>query len=134
MRYLLDTHILLWWLRADDRLSAGHRAALEAEVTHQRPLAISVFTLWEIAMLASRGRMTVQGSLDRLIGDLETNPALSVLPLSARVVLDSLRLGEKFPRDPADHLIAATARTHGLTLVTADERIVNSGVVPILPD
>lgn len=133
MRYLLDTHILLWWLGDDDRLSHRHHAALEAEVTHQRPLAISIFTLWEVAMLASRGRIVVQGSLERLIGELDSSPALSILPLSAPIVLDSLRLGATFPRDPADQLIAATARTHGLILVTVDERIVDSGVVPTLP-
>lgn len=133
MRYLLDTHILLWWLRADDRLPKRHHAALEAEVAHQRRVAISVFTLWEIAMLASRGRISVRGSLDHLIGDLERNPALSVLPLSASIVLDSLRLGDGFPRDPADQLIAATARAHGLILVTVDERIADAGVVPVLP-
>lgn len=133
MRYLLDTHILLWWLRGDDRLSKRHLSAIEAEVALHRRLAISVFTLWEIGMLAARGRIVVQGALESLIGDLETDPTLSVLPLSARIVADSLRLGDGFPGDPADQLIAATARAHGLILVTVDQRIVVSRVVPTLP-
>jgi PIN domain nuclease of toxin-antitoxin system len=40
-------------------------------------------------------------------------------------------LGANFPKDPVDQLIAATARCHELRLMTADERIISSGVVSI---
>ena len=55
-----------------------------------------------------------------------------MLLLTGRIAAESTRLGSAFPNDPADQLIAATARCHGLMLLTADERIVESGVVAVL--
>jgi PIN domain nuclease of toxin-antitoxin system len=54
------------------------------------------------------------------------------LPLSPEVALELTRLPARFHRDPADQLIAATARVHDLVLLTADERIRDSGAVRVL--
>jgi PIN domain nuclease of toxin-antitoxin system len=54
------------------------------------------------------------------------------LPLSPEVALEMTRLPARFHRDPADQLIAATARVHDLVLMTADERIRDSGAVQVL--
>lgn len=56
---------------------------------------------------------------------------LTVMPLTARIALESTRLGARFPSDPVDQLIAATARCHALTLLTADERLIESGAVAV---
>jgi PIN domain nuclease of toxin-antitoxin system len=55
-----------------------------------------------------------------------------VLPITAKIAAESVRLGDEFPRDPADQIIAATARCHGLTLMTSDKRIRNWGRVPVV--
>ncbi len=89
-------------------------------------------SLWEIAKLVERGRIELTGSLDECLVPLETHALVTILPLTARVAIESTRLGARFPSDPTDQLIAATARVHGLTLLTADERIVDSGVVSVL--
>ena len=52
-----------------------------------------------------------------------------VLPLNGAVILESSRLGIAFPKDPADQLIVATARHHGMQLMTVDEGIIKSGKV-----
>jgi len=62
----------------------------------------------------------------------EIESELVVLPITARIAAESVRLGDDFPKDPAGQLIAATARCHGLTLMTADERIRRWGRVPLL--
>ena len=59
-------------------------------------------------------------------------PHLEVLPLTVDVAIESEQLGESFPPDTADRLIAATARVHGLTLITSDEAIRRSGAVRTL--
>jgi PIN domain nuclease of toxin-antitoxin system len=55
-----------------------------------------------------------------------------VLPLSVDVAIESEQLGRSFPIDPADRPIAATARVHDLTLITADRPIRKSGAVRTL--
>jgi PIN domain nuclease of toxin-antitoxin system len=54
---------------------------------------------------------------------------VTVIPLSARIAVESTRLDARFPSDPVDQIIAATARCHALSLLTADERIIGSGIV-----
>ncbi|MGH9416596.1 MAG: PIN domain-containing protein [Terriglobales bacterium] len=54
------------------------------------------------------------------------------MPLNAEIAAQAAQFGPAFPRDPADRIIAATALAHGLTLVTADQKIRSSGLVPTL--
>jgi PIN domain nuclease of toxin-antitoxin system len=60
------------------------------------------------------------------------SPQLEVLPLTVDVAIESEQLGNAFPPDPADRLIAATARVHNLTLITSDRPIRRSGAVRTL--
>jgi PIN domain nuclease of toxin-antitoxin system len=129
MRLLLDTHILLWWQLDHPDLPARYRALLD-NAENERP-CLSIISIWELAKLESSGRIRVIGSIDNWLEELESNPSLEVLPLSSRIILESTRLGERFHKDPADQLIAATARCHGLKLMTQDERIRRSGTVVI---
>jgi PIN domain nuclease of toxin-antitoxin system len=130
---ILDTHILIWWLHdLTDQLSKGQRVALtEAQKRHQ-PLALSAITLWEIAMLLERRRIAITKSLDQLLGEIESHPLLKILPLTTKIAAESVRLGEDFHRDPADQIIVATARCHGLTLITSDARIRKWGKVNLV--
>ena len=82
--------------------------------------------------MIERGRVEVTVPLDDWLAEIESHPLLAVLPLSPRIVAESVRLGADFHRDPADRLIVATARCHGLKLVTADERIRRWGKVPLI--
>jgi PIN domain nuclease of toxin-antitoxin system len=88
-------------------------------------------SLWEIAKLVERGRLELTQSLDDSLEQLETSAFVTMLPLTGRVAIESTRLGARFHSDPIDQVIAATARCHGLTLLTVDERIIDSGVVAV---
>jgi PIN domain nuclease of toxin-antitoxin system len=59
-------------------------------------------------------------------------PELELLPLTVDVAIESEHLGDAVSADPADRLIAATARIHGLTLITIDKAIQKSGAVRTL--
>lgn len=128
---LLDTHILLWWRLYPHLLSRAQARALEG-VTNAEPAAISSITIWELAKAVARGRIVVPGPTDIWLEQMEAHPMVMVLPLTARIAIESTRLGVHFPRDPADQIIAATARCHGLKLLTADERIRTWGKVQII--
>jgi PIN domain nuclease of toxin-antitoxin system len=121
---VLDTHTLLWWVLQPAKLSSSARAAIDSSDT----VGFAAISAWEIGILAHRGRI-----------DLDVEPALwlhsiiearevSVLPLTINVGILAAEL-HNILRDPTDCLIAATALTHGVPLVTKDERIQRSGVV-----
>jgi PIN domain nuclease of toxin-antitoxin system len=130
---ILDTHILLWWLKdVPGKLSKTQKQALEEISVRGEPAAVSVISLWELAMLLQRGRVAITESLDEWMRDVESHPLLMILPLTASIAIESVRLGPDFNRDPADQIIVATARCHGLTLVTADERIRKWGKVKVI--
>jgi len=129
---LLDTHIALWWLEGGDRLTAEQRRRAAAAERGNEKLHIADVTLWEIAMLADRGKITISPGLAAFFEELEVNARLEVLPITGAIAVDAVRLGKSFPNDPADRLIAATARVHGHTLVTADGRIREAAVVTVL--
>ena len=133
MSLILDTHILLWWLKdVPGKLSKAQNHALAEASVRGEPAALSAISLWELAMLLNRGRVNITESLDEWLGEIETHPLLMVLPLTTAIAIESVRLGADFNRDPADQIIVATARHHGLTLVTADDRIRKWGKVKVI--
>jgi PIN domain nuclease of toxin-antitoxin system len=116
MKLLLDTHALLWWHEADDRLSAHARNAIE-DVTHT--VAISMVSIWEMQIKLQLGKLVLKDSLLRLVAQqLEIN-RLSLLPISLPHIL-ALEQLPLYHRDPFDRLLLAQALVEGLTLVSAD--------------
>lgn len=120
---LLDTHVLVWWRAEPRRLSSAQRRTLDDVEAKGALAGISAITLWELAKMVERGRLHIDVPLDLWLAEIEGNPLLSVLPIDGRVAAESVDLGHGFHRDPADQIIVATARCHGLRLLTADERI-----------
>jgi PIN domain nuclease of toxin-antitoxin system len=132
VKYLLDTHVVIWWLTDDRKLAKEHARLLERSERSGTPVGLSALSLWELAKLVERGRLELTQSIDDSLEQLETSAFITILPLDARVAIESTRLGARFHADPIDQVIAATARCHGLTLLTVDERIIESGVVAVV--
>ena len=132
MSVLLDTHILIWWQTEPARLSRAQAHVLRECEGRGSQMAISAISLREIAVLVRRRRYELPVPLDVWIEETEQNPLLRILPLTGRIAAESVRLGDDFPKDPADQIIVATARCHGLRLVTADERLRRWGRVPLV--
>lgn len=127
---MLDTHVLIRWLFEARKLSRIQLRALEAAVRRGEPVAFSAISLLEIAVLASGEKPALKVPLDDFFQDLNSNPSFRVLPLTYEVALEVASLG--ILRDPADRVIAATARVHRLRLVTSDERIIESKLVHVV--
>src|ERR1017187_7765111 len=89
-------------------------------------VGISAISLLEIALL-NEGRQRLSVSLDQVFRELDTNPAFRIFPLTTDVAREMAALGDSL-RDPGDRVIVATARVHRLRLLTADQRIIESGV------
>lgn len=129
-RLLLDTHILLRWLLEPKRLSREQAKTLERAVQRTEPVAMSAMSLLEIAILADEGKLELRGGLSGFFSSLEANPVFRLIPITHSIALEAGAL--RALRDPADRTIAATALVHGMRLVTSDQRIIESGVVPVV--
>ena len=128
-RLLLDTHVLVRWLFEDKKLSREQARVLEAAVRRAEPVALSAVSLLEIAMLTNQGRLRTR--VDEFFEEIQANPLFQVLPLSYEVALEVASLGGNL-RDPADRAIVATARVHRLRLLTSDQLIIDSKLVPVV--
>lgn len=131
MKHLLDTHVLVRWLLDDRKLARQHARILERCERAGQQVGVSAMSLWEIAKLVERGRLEMMQTVDESLADLEASPMFEILPITARIAVESTRLGSDFPGDPVDQIIAATARCHGLVLLTSDQRILDSGSVAV---
>ena len=130
VKFVLDTHVLLWWFE-EHSLSAAHRRIIRRATTIQ-PLWVSDITLWEIAMLLALARIRLRLPLREWLDRATAAPLVMRHGISPAVAAETASLPSTFPRDPADRIIVATARVLGATLLTADRRIVESGVVQTL--
>ena len=130
LRFLLDTHVLVRWLFEVRRLSREQLRILDGALHQGEPVALSAMSLLEIATLWGDGRLKLKTPLNEFFDDLQSQPLLRVLPLTYEVAAEAAFLGSL--RDPADRAIVATARVHGLRLVTSDQRIAESGLVPVI--
>lgn len=114
---LLDTHVLLWMGFAPERLSRPAAEAIAAARVGGG-VGIAAITLWEIAWLASRGRISLNEPTRVWLAGVPERA--SVQALTAAVALAAAELGAEFPNDPCDRLIAGTALALGAPLVTSD--------------
>lgn len=114
MRYLLDTHTLLWARATPDLLSADALAILESV---DNALYLSVASLWECAIKSSIGKLDVPEDFYRTVsGDYE------ILGIDVSHVQACANL-PMHHRDPFDRMLVVQAQMGGLTLVTRDRNI-----------
>jgi PIN domain nuclease of toxin-antitoxin system len=127
-RFLLDTHVAIRWLIEARKLSREQIRALEGAVRRTEPVGLSAISLLEIAVLTSDRKSRLKASMNEIFEALQASQVFRVLPLTYEVAAEAALLGNL--RDPADRAIVATARVHRLTLVTSDQRIIESKLVP----
>jgi PIN domain nuclease of toxin-antitoxin system len=120
---LLDTHVWLWWLLGQPELAADERAALDALAAAGTPPALSAISLWEAQMLIAKGRLELDSPLTHWLPTAAAPETVSLLPMDVGVILALDNLPKGFHGDPADRIIVATARAHGLALATRDGNI-----------
>ena len=123
MRLLLDTHAFLWFASGDRRLSQRARGSMEAE---DAQLHISAATVWEIAIKAGRGRLTLPTPVDAYVAEkiAEGYRMVAVTWAHAAAV-------ERLPvhhRDPFDRLLVAQGIAERLPIVTRDRVFRKYGV------
>ncbi len=123
---LLDTCAAIWF--ADDLPMAS--AAVEAMNRSFSDLVsvyVSPISAWEIGILCSRGRMRFPVPPQSWFKRLRSFEGMALADLSPEILIGSSFLPGQPPRDPADRILAATAREFGYTLVTRDRPLLEYG-------
>jgi PIN domain nuclease of toxin-antitoxin system len=128
---LLDTHVWVWLEAGSDELSGEVRAMISIALGAGL-LRIAAISLWELALLAARGRVVLGKPIDLWLDAALAEPGPTIEPLNVRVAIQSSSLpGDlhrdpgDLHRDPADRMIVATARVTNATLMTRDRRILD---------
>lgn len=123
--YLLDTCAALWLVadampaRAEAALVKGYEAGLDTYV--------SPITAWEVGNLARKGRFASSLTPQRWFERLMSLRSAALAQLSPEVLIASTELPNFPTTDPADRIIAATAREYGFTVVTRDAALLDYG-------
>jgi PIN domain nuclease of toxin-antitoxin system len=123
-KIILDTHILIWSLIEPDKLSHNVREIITTS-QNSNNLYIAAITLWEIAMLAHKQRISIFKRTSEFLNSVASLDGLNIIPLNADIAAESVALQGGFTGDPADCLIIASARESAGTLITKDQKIID---------
>jgi PIN domain nuclease of toxin-antitoxin system len=124
---VLDTHVWIWMLEGMKSELSATTISLIEEAGGRAELVISAISVWELAMLEAKGRITLSRSIDEWVRAALTAPGLRLVDLTPEISLESTRLPGAPHGDPADRMIVATARVLGGILVTCDDQILSYG-------
>ena len=124
---LVDTHVVVWLAFDPAEISRTAKKAIDDARKNGEGLAISDMTLLELAVLVSKGRISLKISLESFLQEVESR--FVVLPIRSRACARAMVLPTNYPKDPADRIIGATALIEGTPLITADREIQRSRVV-----
>ena len=118
---VLDTHIWVWWVDGNARLTQSQLQHLRTgEATG---LGVSVISCWEVAKLVEVERLALSHPVRNWVEQALTYPGVRLLDLTPQIAVESTQLPGTFHRDSADQIIVATARFHNCALLTADDKI-----------
>ena len=119
---LLDTHVLVWWVSDAKKLSRKAHVALRDALDHDG-FFVSAISMWELSMLLKKGRLTVSIDSELWLDQIEATKGFHIVPVDSVIARSSVFLPGILHDDPADRMIIATARSLGISLVTADKKI-----------
>jgi PIN domain nuclease of toxin-antitoxin system len=117
LKFLLDTHVFLWWITDDSRLSPKARELIS---NGQNELFFSAASAWEIAIKAQIGRLQLSNKPDVLIPDQLLKNSIEALPIHLRHALHVFDLPSHH-RDPFDRMIIAQAKLEDLPIISSDK-------------
>ncbi len=118
MKYLLDTHIILWIAEDSPRLSESVRNALSDKTSEKY---VSIASAWEVALKLGTGKLRLDGGLQKFF-EIVDDYGFATLSVEREYLLHILSLPEHH-KDPFDRLLVATAIVENMTLLTADQNI-----------
>ncbi len=123
MKYLLDTHVWVWWNSNPDSLSKQVMNVIQE--TKYEELLLSAISVWEFSKLIEKKRLIIACDGKKWIDEALNMPRLKLLHLTPEISWHSTQLPESFHDDLADQIIVATARLENAVILTSDRLIRN---------
>ncbi|MDD4890941.1 MAG: type II toxin-antitoxin system VapC family toxin [Phycisphaerae bacterium] len=119
---LLDTHAWLWFAEDAPEIRRSPAVTIVNAAADKQRLRVSAISVWELAMKESKGRVQLTGGATAWVHGALSDNRIALVPLSPEIAVHSTRLPgqELIHGDPADRIIAATARVLNATLLTRD--------------
>lgn len=121
---LLDTCAAIW-LMGGDPISPASRKAIQSAGAAHVGVYVSPFTAWEIGTLIAKQRLQLTLSPEVWFERLLALPGVRLADLTPKILLASTALPGSPPADPADRILAATARVLGHVVVTRDKKLLD---------
>jgi len=118
MRLLLDTHVFLWYITNNSKLS---RSAFDAIRDKSNQAFLSVVSVWEALVKYQVGKLLLPSPANEYLNERRIAHRIADLPLDAQAVTHLLSLPLRH-RDPFDRMLICQALQHELTIVTGDEQ------------
>jgi len=103
-----------------DPISPESRAAISEAQAQNAGVFVSPITAWEIGTLVSRNRIQLTQAPEAWFEELLELPGVRLAPMPPNILIASNFLPGSPPRDPADRIIAATARAYGYAVISRD--------------
>lgn len=115
MKYLIDTHIFLWFVENSVKLRQTTKRIIEDKNSE---IFISIASLWEISIKTSSGKLQIKGTFESIKDDLQDN-LIEILPIDFAHTVENNKLPFHH-RDPFDRMIIAQAIVEGIDFISAD--------------
>ncbi|MEH2154902.1 type II toxin-antitoxin system VapC family toxin [Nostoc sp.] len=131
MKYVIDTHALIWFLEGNSRLGANANAILS---NPDSQLVIPATTLAEAVWIVERGRTSIP-SAKNLLSAVEADPRVVIYPLDKDVIEKTISLSainEMHDRQIAATALVLASKGDEVQLLTCDSNIIASGLVSII--
>lgn len=128
---ILDTHIWIWNVQGDKRLSKEHLNLIREDEKDE--IGISAISLWEVAKAVELKRLNFSIPIEDWFSIALNQSGIALLPLTSSIAVESTKLPGNFHKDPFDQLIVATARIFDVPLITVDSDIIKYPHVKLLP-
>jgi PIN domain nuclease of toxin-antitoxin system len=128
VKYLLDTHVWVWWNMRPEMLSRRVTRLIAAPQKYEEIL-LSAISAWEFCKLLEKGRIGISCDPRDWLDTALAMPKLRLVPLSPTIAYRSTTLPTLASSDPADQIIVATAQEEGAVLLTKDRLIGQSKCV-----
>ena len=120
MKYLLDTHVWVWWNMEPRKLSPRALAAI-GDTEHYSEILLSAISPWEFCKLLEKKRIGISCDPQEWLSEALRMPKLRLVPLTPSIAYRSTVLPQPFHDDPADQIIVATAREENATIISKDQ-------------
>jgi len=117
MKYLIDTHILLWALISPERIPSRIIKALEKA----EKVFVSSITFWEISLKYSIGKLNLSNITPEELPEISIKSGFNILEVDSKIMSAFHKLPRKSHKDPFDRMLIWVAIQNNLELISIDE-------------